>query len=124
MSISHKPASEELKHQDAQGPEVGRDVVALVEDDFRGHVLRRPTERPRLPAQTNFFGETKINLLENKKDLNPQYVSWNYVSVNHCQKIFLPLCMNIQAKIYKYRLNTVALSQLGKYCVNIAILLS
>lgn len=29
--------------------------------------------------------------------------------------------MNIQAKI---RLNTVALSQLGKYCVNIAILLS
>lgn len=67
MSISHKPASEELKHQDAQGPEVGRDVVALVEDDFRGHVLRRPTERPRLPAQTNFFGETKINLLENNK---------------------------------------------------------
>lgn len=74
MSVYHKPASKELKHQNAQRPEVGGDVVALVEDNFRGHILWRPTERPRLPAQTNLFGETKINLSQNK-DLNSQYVS-------------------------------------------------
>ncbi|RUS72016.1 hypothetical protein EGW08_020222, partial [Elysia chlorotica] len=51
--------SEQLKHEDAQRPVVRRDVVALVQDDFWSHVLRRPTERPGLPPVTHSLSEAK-----------------------------------------------------------------
>jgi len=59
------PAGQQLVHQDAQRPVICGDIVALVEDDLRGHVLRRPAERPRLLTETDLLGETKIHL-ENK----------------------------------------------------------
>ena len=37
-------------------------VVAAVQDDLGRHVLRRPTERPRLASETDFFGETEVHL--------------------------------------------------------------
>ena len=44
---------EELKHEDAEGPVVGRDVMALVEDHFRGNVFRSSAESPGLPSNLN-----------------------------------------------------------------------
>ena len=58
----HSPAGEELEHQDAQRPEVHAEVVAFVEDDLRGHVLRGPTERPGLLATSDLLGKSKVNL--------------------------------------------------------------
>ena len=43
-------AGEQLEHEDPERPVVGRDVVALVEDDLRGDVLGGAAERPGLPA--------------------------------------------------------------------------
>ena len=56
------PASEQLEHEDAQRPVVGRDVVSLVEDDLRRHVLGRPAKRPRLSAVPHLLGEPEIDL--------------------------------------------------------------
>jgi hypothetical protein len=42
-------AGEQLEHEDTEGPVVGGDVVPLVEDHLRGHVLGRAAEGPRLP---------------------------------------------------------------------------
>lgn len=36
--------------------------MALVEDDLRGHIFRRPTERPGLLATSDLFGKTKVDL--------------------------------------------------------------
>lgn len=60
------PAAEQLKNQDPQRPAVGGAVVAFVQDDLRGHVLRGPAERPRLLTQTHLLGETKVHLKKKK----------------------------------------------------------
>ena len=57
------PASEQLKHEDAQTPVVCRDVVTFVQDDLRSHVLRGAAECPRLTSVTHALGEPKVNLL-------------------------------------------------------------
>lgn len=67
MFIFYKFVSEEFKYQDVQGLEVGRDVVVFVEDDFWGYVFWCFIECLCFSVQINFFGEIKINLLENKK---------------------------------------------------------
>lgn len=59
---THWPSSEQLKHQDTQRPEVHTEVVALVKDDLRGHILWSPTEGPGLLATSHLFGKTKVNL--------------------------------------------------------------
>ncbi len=58
----HQPASKELKHQDAQRPEVHTEVVAFVENDLRRHVLRCPAEGPGLLTTSDLLGKTKVNL--------------------------------------------------------------
>ena len=40
--------SEELEHEDSERPVVGADVVALVQDDLGGDVLRGAAEGPGL----------------------------------------------------------------------------
>lgn len=67
MFIFYKFVSEEFKYQDVQGLEVGRDIVVFVEDDFWGYVFWCFIECLCFLVQINFFGEIKINLLENKK---------------------------------------------------------
>ena len=61
-STDDQPASKQLKHQDAQRPEVHTEVVAFVEEDLRGHVLRGPAEGPGLLAASDLLGKTKVNL--------------------------------------------------------------
>ena len=51
-------------YEDAEGPDVGPQVVALVGDDLRRHVLRGPTEGPGLIAGVKLLGETKIYQLD------------------------------------------------------------
>ena len=54
--------SEQLEHQDSEGPVVGRDVVALVEDHLGRHVLRGPAERPGFPSNL------KLGLLDDRHE--------------------------------------------------------
>ena len=60
--VQSKPSNQELKHQDAQGPEVHTEAVAFVEDDLWSHVLRRPTEGPRPLARLDLLGKAKVHL--------------------------------------------------------------
>lgn len=43
-------ACQQLEHEDAQGPVIGADVVALVQDHLGRHVFGRAAKGPRLPA--------------------------------------------------------------------------
>ena len=43
-------SSQQLEHQDSEGPIVGGDVVTLIEDDLGCDVLGSPTECPGLPS--------------------------------------------------------------------------
>ena len=62
-------SGEELAHENAEGPEVDGAVVALVQNDLRGHVLGGPAERPRLAPHRDPLRETKVDHLR-KGDLN------------------------------------------------------
>jgi hypothetical protein len=62
LMVLSKPSNQELKHQDAQGPEVHAEAVAFVEDDLWSHVLRRPTEGPRPLARLDLLGKAKVHL--------------------------------------------------------------
>lgn len=56
------PSSQQFVHEDAQRPQIGREVVALVENDFRRDVLRRPAERPCLPALSDALRKAEVHL--------------------------------------------------------------
>ena len=56
-------SSEQLVHEDAEGPEVHRSVVTLVQDDLRSNILRSAAECPCLPPGINVFGEAKVDHL-------------------------------------------------------------
>ena len=55
---------EELEHEDPEGPVVGGDVMALVEDDFGSHVLWSATECPRLSSNLErvFYRRCRLEL--------------------------------------------------------------
>ena len=57
-------AGEQLEHEHAEGPVVGADVVPLVQDDLRGHVLGGPAEGPRLAPHLQLLGEAKVHELD------------------------------------------------------------
>ena len=59
---SFVPAGEQLKHENAQRPEVSREVLTSVENDLGCHVLGRTTECPRLSAVSDLFGKSEIHL--------------------------------------------------------------
>lgn len=44
--------------------------MALVQDDLGGHVLRSPTERPRLLTQTHLLSKAKVHLSEETEMIN------------------------------------------------------
>lgn len=44
--------------------------MAFVQDDLGGHVLRSPTERPRLLTQTHLLSKAKIHLGDETKMIN------------------------------------------------------
>ena len=46
-------ACEQLEHEDAEGPVVGADVVALVQDHLGCHILRGAAESPCFAADLN-----------------------------------------------------------------------
>ena len=56
-----RSAGEELKHEDAQGPIVGADVVAFVENHLGSDVLGGAAKGPRLAAGLQLFGESKVD---------------------------------------------------------------
>ena len=45
---------QQLEHEDPEGPVVGGDVMALIEDDLGGDVLRSSTECPRLSSHLEY----------------------------------------------------------------------
>ena len=55
-------SSEELEHEDAQGPIVSGQVMSFVKDDFGGHIFRCAAESPCLPPKTDLLGESKVTL--------------------------------------------------------------
>ena len=57
-----RTSGEELKHEDAQRPEVSGKVMAFVEDDFGRDVLGCAAECPRFAAGTDLLGETEVDL--------------------------------------------------------------
>ena len=57
-------ARQQLEHEDAERPVVGADVVALVQDDLRSHVLWRPAEGPRLAPHLELLGEAEVDELD------------------------------------------------------------
>ena len=69
------PAGQQFKHEDAEGPEIGRDVVAAVKDDLRGDVLGCATERPRLAPVTDLLGEPKVNLSTTNPSLLQRFIN-------------------------------------------------
>lgn len=68
-----RAAGQQLKHQNAQRPIVGRMVVPLAENDLRRNVFRRAAECPRLTANSNALGETEIAL--QKVHSNEEFIS-------------------------------------------------
>lgn len=56
------PASQKLKHQDAQAPKIHTEIVSLVEDNLRGHVLGGPAEGPGLLTPVHLLGKAKVDL--------------------------------------------------------------
>ena len=54
-------SSQQFVHQDPERPEVHGPVVALVEDDLRGDVLRGPAECPGLTTAVNVLRKAKID---------------------------------------------------------------
>ena len=57
----HLRSSEQFVHEDAEGPEVHRPVVALVQDDLGRHVLGGAAEGPGLPPGVDVFGEPEVD---------------------------------------------------------------
>ena len=57
-------SGQQLVHKYSQSPEVHGPVVSLVEDDLGSHVLRRPTECPRLAASLQLLGEAEVHHLD------------------------------------------------------------
>ena len=56
--------SEKLKHEYSEGPVVGADIVALVQDDLGSDVFGSATEGPGFAADLQFLGEAKVNQLD------------------------------------------------------------
>ena len=56
-------SSQQFVHQDPERPEVHGPVVALVEDDLGGHVLRGPAECPGLTATVDVLGKAEVDHL-------------------------------------------------------------
>jgi hypothetical protein len=52
---------QQLEHQHAQRPVVGADVMALVQDHFRGDVFGGAAERPRLSTAVQLLGEAEVH---------------------------------------------------------------
>ena len=55
---------EQLIHEDTERPVICGVVVTFVQDDLRGHVLRRAAERPRLLPDPDLLGEAEVNLVK------------------------------------------------------------
>lgn len=72
----HLRSREQLKHEYAEGPVIGADVVSLVEDDLGSNVLGSSAESPRLPANLELLGKAKVDLEINNcyKFDNPQKI--------------------------------------------------
>ena len=56
-------SSQQFVHQDPERPEVHGPVVALVEDDLGGDVLRGPAECPGLTAAVDVLGKSEVDHL-------------------------------------------------------------
>ena len=56
-------SSQQFVHQDPERPEVHGPVVALVEDDLGGDVLRGPAECPGLAAAVDVLGKSEVDHL-------------------------------------------------------------
>ena len=61
MQRQNLRSSQQFVHQDPERPEVHGPVVALVEDDLGGHVLRGPAECPGLTARLQSLGKSEIH---------------------------------------------------------------
>ena len=57
-------AGEEFEHEDSKCPEVHGSVVTFVKDDLWRHVLRSPTESPRLTTSWQLLGKPEIHQLD------------------------------------------------------------
>ena len=53
-ACERRSAGEQLKHEHAEGPVVGADVVPLVQDHLGRHVLRGAAESPRFATHLKF----------------------------------------------------------------------
>ena len=60
--LLNSPTTQQLKHKDTQGPEVCRQTVASVQDDFRGHVAQWATERPGSLTHLHLLHTSGANL--------------------------------------------------------------
>lgn len=58
------PASQELIHQDSQGPVVCRNVMTFVQDDLWGYVLWGATKSPCFLSKSYFLCKAKVDLGE------------------------------------------------------------
>lgn len=76
-TLTGVPATEQLKDQYSQRPAVSWTVMAFVQDDLRGDVLRSTTKRPRLLTQTNLLSKAKVHLCKRRKHTSWIFSLWS-----------------------------------------------
>lgn len=58
------PSSQEFVHKNSQRPVVCWDVMAFIQYDFWGYILRRSTESPCFLPKSDLFSKAKVHLQE------------------------------------------------------------